>query len=262
MSEARAGALVDALRAIDIGPGDIVFLHSNVTQFLKLPLPVPNKLQFLLETLLGVMPKGTLAVPTFTYSFCRRGIYDSRKAQSEVGLFPEIVRRDPRAMRSEHAIFSVAAIGPDAPFLCKNLSNSSYGPGSVFERFYVGDAKVLNIDVPVMVAFTYVHYPEQFVGVPYRYSKYFRGTSIIDGETSVGEWELYARCTERWDFPEIVEDTAASRDILAASFTKKAMWEGLLLTASSCRGVFDLLTRGLRKDPYYLLAGPPTRKDH
>jgi aminoglycoside 3-N-acetyltransferase len=146
------------------------------------------------------VPAGTFVVPTFTYAFCRGKPYGAARSPSEVGLFTESVRRDPRAMRSTHPIFSVAAIGPDSTYPCRNLSNSAYEAGSVFERLYVGEAKLIHFDVPLVNSCTFGHYPEQIVDLPYRYSKYFRGKSIVDGEESMGDWEFYVRANRTLRF--------------------------------------------------------------
>ncbi len=261
MIDEKTKALVDLLERLGVGRSDIIMLHSNVSRLMKLPLDTKEKLRFLLDAFLAAVPSGTFVVPTFTYAFCRGKPYDASRSPSEVGLFSEIVRRDPRAMRSTHPIFSVAVIGPDAPYLCRNLSNSSYGAGSVFERLYVGEAKLVHFDVPVVDACTYGHYPEQVVGLPYRYSKYFRGKSIVDGEESVGDWEFYVRAIERYDFlPQPADQMQYGKDLRSAGVTVGGEWEGLPITVSPCRGIFDVLTKGLKADPYYTLAGRPRPK--
>jgi aminoglycoside 3-N-acetyltransferase len=256
VSEAKRKALIESLHKLGIGKGDIVMVHSDVSRFLKLPLQTNQRLKFLLDTLLEAVPQGTLVVPTFSYRFCRGQPFDSRTTPSEVGLFSEFTRGDPRAMRSAHPIFSVAAIGPDAPYLCRNLSNSSYGPGSVFERLYAAAAKLLHFDVTVADTCTFAHFPEQRVGVPYRYSKYFRGTTTFDGASSVGDWEFYVRAIERWDFPpQVAAEMRYPRDAEAKGHSATATWEGLPITVATCRGIFDVISSGLRADPNYMITG-------
>jgi aminoglycoside 3-N-acetyltransferase len=172
-------------------------------------------------------------------------------------LLSEFVRRDPRALRSTHPIFSVAAIGADGPFLCRHLSNSSYGAGSIFERLYASDAKLLFFDVALADVCTFAHFPEQHVGVPYRYSKYFRGVTTVDGESSIGDWELYVRAIERWDFPpQPADEMRYPKELKSKGHLLTAMWEGLPLTVSSCRAIFEVISDGVRADPYYMLTGP------
>jgi aminoglycoside 3-N-acetyltransferase len=261
MLEAKTKAFVELLESLGVGKSDIIMLHSNVSRLMKLPLDTKEKLRFLLDAFLAAVPNGTFAVPTFTYAFCRGKHYDAAKSPSEVGLFTEIVRRDPRAMRSTHPIFSVAAIGPDAPYLCRNLSASSYGAGSVFERLHVGEAKLVHFDVPVVDACTFGHYPEQVVGLPYRYSKYFHGKSIVDGKETAGDWEFYVRAIERFDFlPQPADQMQYGKDLVSEGVTVGGEWEGIPITVSPCRGIYDVFVKGLKADPYYTLSGRPTLK--
>src|SRR3989344_2487744 len=81
-----------ALRTLGIGPADTIFVHSKLDAFGKLR---PNydqqklctTLPKVLESVVG--PKGTIAMATFTYAFCKNGRYDSDKSPSEVGVFSE-----------------------------------------------------------------------------------------------------------------------------------------------------------------------------
>jgi aminoglycoside 3-N-acetyltransferase len=187
--------------------------------------------------------------------------YDSAKTPSEVGFFNEYVRRAAGAVRSRHPIFSVAAIGDEAPFLCRNLSRSSFGQGSVFERLRVSDAKILTFDVTLSASCTFAHFSEQYVGVPYRYSKYFRGTAIFEGESTVEDWEFYVRNTECWEFePNPPGELRYTEALFASGRARTAYWRGLPITVAACRHILDVLTTGIRSDPYYLLPSPPRRK--
>jgi aminoglycoside 3-N-acetyltransferase len=249
--------LTCAIRALGVGATDIVMVHSNVSRLLKMPVE-PGGLPFFRDALLAAVPRGTIVVPTFSYRFCQRGVYDAAKTPSEVGLFTEFFRRDPRAVRSSHPIFSVAAIGPDADFVCRNLSNSSYGAGSTFERLYSGDAKLLHFDVPLADACTFAHFPEQKLGVPYRYSKHFHGVSTADGRSTEGDWEFYVRAIERWDFlPQPANELEYPRDLKSAGHSRFGSWQDLPITVTPCRGIFDVITAGILRNPYYMLSGPP-----
>ena len=252
--------LTGAIRGLGVGDTDIVMVHSNVSRLLKMPIE-SGGLAFLRDALLAAVPRGTIVVPTFSYRFCQRGQYDSGKTPSEVGLFTEYFRRDPRAMRSAHPIFSVAAIGADAEFVCRNVSRSSYGAGSVFERLWAGDAKLLHFDVPLADACTFAHFPEQKLGVPYRYSKHFHGVCSAEGRTVEGDWEFYVRAVERWDFlPQPADELVYPKDLLRGGHTRAGTWQGLPLSVTPVRGIHDVITKGILGDPYYMLSGPPRPK--
>jgi len=256
----RQSDLTNAIRALGIGEADIVMVHSNTSRLLKMPVE-PGGLQFLRDALLAAVPRGTIVVPTFSYRFCRHGAFDASRTPSEVGLFTEYFRRDPRAIRSAHPIFSVAAIGPGAAFVCRDLSRSSYGAGSTFERLWAGDAKLLHFDVPLADACTFAHFPEQKLGVPYRYSKYFHGICSAEGKTIESDWEFYVRAIERWDFlPQPADELEYPKDLVRSGHLRSGNWQGLPITVTPCRGIFDVITKGIVGNPYYMLSGPPRPK--
>jgi aminoglycoside 3-N-acetyltransferase len=260
MTAALQGEFVAVLRELGVAPTDITMVHSNVSRLLRMPIE-PGGLPFFRDALLAAVPRGTVVVPTFSYRFCESGVYDATTTPSEVGLFTEFFRRDPRAVRSSHPIFSVAAIGVDVDYVCRRLSRSSYGAGSVFERLYAADAKLLHFDVPLADACTFAHFPEQKIGVPYRYSKHFQGVSTVSGKSTEGDWEFYVRATERWDFlPQPADDLVYSKDLKAAGHSRPGTWAGLSLSVTSCRAIFDVITAGIQRDPYYMLSGPPVPK--
>lgn len=261
MTNAKGKALIDCLRGLGVEKSDIVMVHSDVSRLTKIPLDSARPLRLLLDSLLETVADGTVVVPTFSYRFCRGTTFDSARTPSEVGYFCEYVRRDPRAVRSRHPIFSVAAIGADTSFLCRNLSKSGFGQGSVFERLHVSNAKLLHFDVTLADSCTFAHFSEQKVGVPYRYSKYFRGVTIFDGETSTDEWEFYVRNTESWDFlPQPPGRLRYTDELEATGRSKTASWEGLPITVASCADVLDVIAAGIRSDPYYVLPGAPLRR--
>jgi aminoglycoside 3-N-acetyltransferase len=260
VTAALLSEFVSCVKALGIGPADIVMVHSNVSRLLKMPTE-PGGLPFFRDALLAAAPDGTIVVPTFSYRFCQSGVYDAAKTPSEVGLFTEFFRRDQRAVRSSHPIFSVAAIGADVDYVCRHLSNSSYGAGSVFERLYAADAKLLHFDVPLADACTFGHFPEQKIGLPYRYSKFFHGVSTVDGKPMEGDWEFYVRAIERWDFlPQPADEMIYAKDLTSGGHSKHGTWNGLPITVTPCRGIFDVLTAGIARDPYYTLSGPPLPK--
>jgi aminoglycoside 3-N-acetyltransferase len=260
MTAALQSAFIGAVKALGVGPSDVVMVHSNVTRLLKIPVE-PGGLAFFRDALLAAVPHGTVVVPTFSYRFCERGVYDTGKTPSEVGLFTEFFRRDPRAVRSSHPIFSVAAIGADVNYLCRNLSTSSYGAGSVFERLYAADAKLLHFDVALADACTFAHFPEQKIGVPYRYSKHFHGVATVDGKPTEGDWEFYVRAIERWDFlPQPADELVYPKDLTAGGHSRHGTWNGLPITVTPCRDIFDVMVAGIARNPHYMLSGAPLPK--
>ena len=77
-----------ALKTIGIKQGDVLFIHSDLMVFGKLLLFHRSQL---LETLVQVFKhcvgeNGSLVMPTFSYSFCNREIFDLEKTKSTTGV--------------------------------------------------------------------------------------------------------------------------------------------------------------------------------
>jgi len=105
-------SVITALNQIGVEAGDTVLVHSDSTLAMRLSksaswLEANRFMQECFEETLGV--QGTLIVPTFNYNFCKGKPYVHESTPSQVGLFSEQVRKDPRALRSFHPIFSFAS---------------------------------------------------------------------------------------------------------------------------------------------------------
>ncbi len=116
-------AAIDAcLAGLPLDAGDIVFSHSNIGFFGRLE-GAQNGAEIcaaLAEAILArIAPGGTLVVPTFTYSFPSRAVFDVEETGSKMGLFAEWVRRHPDARRSADPCYSVAALGARAEELTR-----------------------------------------------------------------------------------------------------------------------------------------------
>ena len=117
-----------------------------------------------------------MCVPTFTFSFCNRQHYCVPTSASKMGAFNEFVRRVPEAVRSIDPLMSNAVLGDD-PDIVTNLSRNSIGEGSTFDKLHQRGAgvKFLFLGTTVSDCFTYTHYVEERLAVPYRYNRTFTG---------------------------------------------------------------------------------------
>ena len=109
--------IVSTLEEAGIKEGDVLMVHADLASFGKLGEIVDKKefANVFISAFIEVIgEKGTLIVPTFTYSFCNNEIYDPDNTPSTVGLFTEEIRKRKDAFRSIHPIFSVSAIGERA----------------------------------------------------------------------------------------------------------------------------------------------------
>jgi len=168
--------LVDALRAVGVAPGDILFGHSNIG-FFGIPentAGTEQVCQLVYSAFQEVLGEdGTLIVPTFTYSFPKNEVFDPDLTHGNCGVFSEWIRKCPDARRTSHPCISVAAIGARSKEITRDVPRNGYAAGSFFDRFFKANGKICNMNFDA--ASTFVHYVERCEGVPYRFDKTFNG---------------------------------------------------------------------------------------
>ncbi|MDO9545170.1 MAG: DUF4910 domain-containing protein [Pelolinea sp.] len=259
MAQSRQEAkkqVIQALNQAGIKAGDTVLVHSDSTLAMRLSISASwsdacSFLQECFEETLG--ENGTLVVPTFNYNFCKGKPYIHEKTPSQVGIFSDHVRKDKRAVRSFHPIYSFAAIGPQADELLKDVGKSSFGINSVFERLLAVDAKMVFFNVS-MAFCTFVHHIEQQLNVEYRYLKYFSGQVSKEDQIWTDTFDFFVRYFDR--------DVTVSLDRFQDLLQKKGVLKEVDLGGGKILAVncIDTYTEGLRildQEPNFLIASPP-----
>ena len=156
---------VNGLRALGLGPGEVVFFHSSLSRLGH----VEGGAETVIDALVAaVHPGGTVVAPTFNLiAGDRRANWDVRTTPSTVGLVTETLRHRPEAVRSDHFSHAVAALGPRAQELTRDHVRvrgrdggwpGAFGPDSPFDKLYHGDAHylLLGVDFDVCTIFHYV----------------------------------------------------------------------------------------------------------
>ena len=160
--------LLDDVSRLGLEPGDLVVVHSSF-RALGRPGGAPADLIRTFMEALG--PGGTLMMPTFTYSYA--GLWEMQPFDRDAspgllnGILSETLRRYPRALRSAHPTYSVAALGRYAEAITRNRdAASALGFGSSYETAHQLGAKVLLLGVG-NDRNSMLHYAETVAGVPY-----------------------------------------------------------------------------------------------
>lgn len=126
--------------------------------------------------------EGTLLVPMFTWAFCHGEDFDIRKTPGEVGALGNwILENRGDFKRTRHPLYSFLVSGKDAGLLCGMDNQSAWSEDSPFGYLHRSRGKNLLINVSLEKSFTFTHYVEECLKVPYRYFKDFQGT-YIDGQ--------------------------------------------------------------------------------
>ena len=188
------GDFIKALYQAGIEYGDTLFGHSNIGFFgrLKSAENGQETCKLLLESIFSVIGSdGTLLLPTFTYSFSNNKSFNPKTTNGIGGFFSEYVRNLPDSCRSLDPSVSITAIGKKSGKFTSNMPVEVYGSKGFFGRLLKENVKTLNLNIDS--ATTFVHYAEKILKVPYRFTKKFTGTILLDSKSYQSESHLWVR---------------------------------------------------------------------
>jgi len=166
---------------LKIEKNSLIWLHTGITGLGILK----GGLNLITNAFDELLSDGALAIPTFTYSWCLNETFDPFSTPcGKMGSYASQAWKDKRFVRNNNPNFSIAIIDNTKNKIIKKsiLKNetalSCFGKGSVFHNMYD-----LSKDIPsyiillggahddVVFRTTFLHYIEEDIGVPYRYSK-------------------------------------------------------------------------------------------
>lgn len=243
----------DMLVALGIQRGETLFIHSRVSAFGKFLLF--DRDAFFREIEQAFMDivghEGTLVMPTFSYSFCNKEIFDVDNTPSTVGVLTEHFRTQPGVARTVHPIFSVAVWGKRREeFL--NIGKDSFDAESIFGRLHRANAKLVFFGASFESA-TFVHYIEQARGVPYRYMKTFDGTIRANGS----EYPAAATYNVRYLDKDVVTELARfEKHLLETGAMKRVQLGSGTVELVSCEDAYREGMKLLYQNIYSFLHHP------
>jgi aminoglycoside 3-N-acetyltransferase len=182
---------LDQVRAADC---QVLYMHTGMT--FGMPSPDLSR-QAILECLHELVLRlqiPSVCLPSFTFSFCNGEDFDVQRSRCRMGAFNEYIRRQPGTMRSGDPLMSTLLVGKDLDLVTR-LGKNSVGEGSTFHKLHLRgrDVRFLFFGTTASECFTYTHYAEERLGVPYRYRRAFRGKISDRGHTWEDEYQLYVR---------------------------------------------------------------------
>ena len=177
--------ITSALKKVGADQCETLFIHSDI-MFGRLITGLKRK--ELLESLFQAINKlgvKNLIVPTFTYSFCNQEDYDIVNSKTSMGAFNDYLRKKEDRFRTIDPLLSVSV-----PNQVKEkftiVSEHSLGKGSAFDILHhMDDVNFLFFGAEMGDCFTYVHYVEKMMDVPYRFDMVFEGKIIFPDTRSL-----------------------------------------------------------------------------
>lgn len=243
--------IADYLLKLGLQKNDTVMIHGDsgvAAQFIFDNSSDPTS--DFIRHILDYFHEGTVIVPTFTYSATKGEIFDPKMTPSAVGQFSEKFRLMKGGIRSRHPIFSVSSFGKNAQYFSDSTITDSFGEGTIFDKLYTNDVKILALGCPSDRSLTFIHYVEQAAKVNYRYFKNF--AFFIQDETSLtkGHVKLFVRDLELksgLDLTPFENIACEQKKMVRQSFGR---FNARLISAKDC---YNLAFSMLRDDPYSLI---------
>ncbi|MEC4566069.1 AAC(3) family N-acetyltransferase [Paenibacillus sp. CMAA1739] len=185
--------ILNKLKEVGAHECDVLFVHTDVA--FGIINPGLKRKQYLgcLYEILQELNVGTLVFPAFTFSFCNKEIYDVKNSRTFMGALNEYIRNQPGVVRSIDPILSMISAG-DKANLFDHIGKNSLGINSAYDILHQQEnVKFLFFGAEIGECFTYIHYVEDIMRVPYRFDMSFSG-AIIDeeGNRFEDEYKLYA----------------------------------------------------------------------
>jgi aminoglycoside N3'-acetyltransferase len=189
-------ALHEAYAAVGAFEAEIIYLYSDLRGLGTLAADFPRRGAFCDALMAPFLSAGkTIVMTTFTYT--SDGRFDVLSTPTTLGALNKWILAQPGVCRSEHPLFSYAAIGPRADIVT-DIGKSAFGHDSVFTRLIGQRAAFLHVGRPVWMGNTALHHVEQLGGATYRVHKAFR-TQVFRGDQFVGS--DYSAFLRRHDVP-------------------------------------------------------------
>ena len=179
--------VIESLKQSDVEQGSTIFSHSNIAFFgaVENVSNMDELCDFMMDCILHVIgPKGTLVLPTFTYSFgsdSQIHLFDVKNSRTKTSALANWLMDKNIGQRSVDPMLSVLAVGAKAELLTKDTDNICFGPSSVWARLYMEDAKLCNFNLDS--GSTFLHWVEREAGVDYRHDLKMTG-KIINGDSN------------------------------------------------------------------------------
>lgn len=243
----------NALEKLNVHNAKYLYIHSDISFGLpNIELKRRDILGTLLETILST-GVDNIIFPTFTFSFPNKEDYSVLNSKTLMGGLNEFARKDSRAIRSVDPIMSNIHFGKDRT-LVTEIGKYSCGEGSTYHKLEQSDNVLfLFFGVHPSLCFTYSHFIEERLKVPYRYNQDFTG-KITDasGRTYEDTYKFFVRCKDvvAGTNPIITEEAYKS-----GALKEVQVGDSFLYTYDKDK-ITDIYVKGIKNDINFMLGAP------
>lgn len=243
----------NALEKLKVHNAKYLYVHSDISFGLpNIELKRKDILGTLLETILST-GVDNIIFPTFTFSFPNKEDYSVNNSKTLMGGLNEFARKDSRGLRSIDPIMSNVHFGKDRT-LVTDIGRYSCGKDSTYYKLEQSDDVLfLFFGVHPSLCFTYSHFIEERLKVPYRYDQDFKGKiTDISGKTYEDNYKLFVRCKGviAGSNPVIIEEVYKN-----GALKEEQVGDSFLYTYDKDK-ITDIYVKGIKNDITFMLGAP------
>lgn len=259
-------AVLDALRTLGVGAGDILIVHSSYGTLKPTGL-APDAINAALKGLVGA--EGTLAMPAIAAiahepqgaakfddaAYDRLFTYDPRSRRIQTGALPSALMAAPDAQRSLFPGNSMVAIGPEAAaMMADNLAGdlpTPCGPGSSWAYGWSRNAKVAAIGVDLVHSLTMIHVAEDAFEAEWPVPGWYRRRrfAIKGGPGDPAEPRIVEIRERKHGWSQYYAERRFARDLQRAGIARSTVVGDLPIHVCESARLIDFL-RSHRPGPY------------
>lgn len=241
-----------ALKELLINEGDILYVASDISLLIhyaykNLGVKTIEQRNLFLNNLVNIFKntvgnKGTLLFPVFSWKFCKGEKFDYKKTKGETGIFSNwILENRNDFVRTKHPLYSFMVWGSDMKYFVALNNLDSFGSDSPFAYLHQKKAKLLLLNVSLQRGFTFMHYVEECLRVPYRYMKDFSGQYIDEyGKEEIRKYSMYVR-----DLAIESEENLPEEFLTDSEVNSITMIDGIKLRMIKLAEAYDIVKQDL-----------------
>lgn len=187
--------------SMNIKEGDILLVTGDTKKLIEVSISQNKNMKrkliidlFINQIIARIGESGTLLFPTFNWDFCKGITYDINSSLSQTCTLSATALQMCDFIRTNHPIYSFATTGKHQDYL-KSINNiNSFDETSPFAFLFNHQAKMISIDTPLQECFSYFHYVEEAIKVPYKHNKSFTANYVDDdGNSEQRTYKMYVK---------------------------------------------------------------------
>lgn len=155
-------------------------IHIDTLGLLRIPAEGEGRLKYFQDILQFAEEMGAnILIPSYSYSFCDKEIFDIANSPSKVGNITDFLRKTDFTKRTADGIFSYLLYSKSLfkEFL-RPIDYECFGRGGLIDALYHKDGFLCGLGCGLRML-TEIYYLENMMKVQYRFNKVFKG-EIID----------------------------------------------------------------------------------